>query len=192
MALEATWYSTIGGDAGEQLDYSGGSSIGHLVNAGEAYVPPQSHIVRIVASGGATVYGHTDSDLFFPARPHLWLYEIYSQRRPVAHPDGPGPAHQHCHEGGAMTMSQSVIPRDPTAFTGSARNVSTTYTGNITPVDQRCSFGSVGIDDGPWYIYARMDIHGLHDLLGADGYATHFYDYKARFVLKVLYEHLVP
>lgn len=89
-------------------------------------------------------------------------------------------------------MHQAVTPRDPTAFTGTPRCVSTTYTANMQPVDQKMSYGSVGIDDGDWHFFGQMMIGGVHDVDGADGVATHFYDYIATFAFKLLYELLIP
>lgn len=156
----------------------------HQVDAAELYVPAQAHILRLVCNGGVTVYGRTQVDQFFPALPHVWSHEIYTTH---------GGVHRQLNlQAGAMTMSQAVTPRDPTAFTGTPRCVSTTYTGHLTPVDQRMSYGSVAIDDGDWHIYGQMLIGGVHDVDGADGVATHFYDYIATFAFKVLYEILIP
>jgi len=170
MGLERIWTGGVNTFGWTNLTPNAGST-DHQVAACERYVPANAHIVRMIVSGGVTIYGRTQVDQFFPALPHVWTNSIYFTHG--------AESKQINLQAGSMSMNQAVTPRDPTAFTGTPRCVSTSY-------------GSVGIDDGDWHFYSSMLIGGVHDVDGADGIAAHFYDYIAHFAFKLLYEVLVP
>jgi hypothetical protein len=179
VPLTNSWAQNLPGYFHEDLDPNL-SSTEHLVSD-LVEIPTQSHILKLVCSAGVTVYGKSEVETPFPALAMAW-------RHVLAMEGGAGTRTLHI-QAGEMTMMQSVLPRDPTAFTGTARCVSTTYSGHIQPIDERCSYGSVGIDAGYTHITTNFTIIGVHSVNG-DG-SDSWYHWSGAMALRVLYERLV-
>jgi len=163
----------------EDLDPNSGSTAHVITDLVE--IPTRSHILKLVCSAGVTVYGKSQIETPFPAAAMAWQHGISMV--------GGAGSHGLNVQAGAMTMHQSVQPRDPTAFTGTPRWVSTTYTANIQEVNQRMSYGSVGVDAGYTHIEMSFTILGVHGVDG--GNDPPWYQWSGAMALAVLYERLV-
>jgi hypothetical protein len=152
-------------------------------------IPERSHIKKIVCSGGITVYGHTVTYDPFPALAMAWQHTVTLAGAPYNRLLNV--------QAGAMTMNQAVIYGQPDGDldgttvlgTGAPPSQSTTYTGNMQQIDQRTSYGSVGIDDGAHTVEVSWDIIGVHGTAG--GSDPPWYSWSGAMHLGVLYERLV-
>jgi hypothetical protein len=179
VPLQNYWAQNLPAYFHEDLDPNV-SSTEHLVTD-LVEIPTKSHILKVVCSAGVTVYGKSEIETPFPAIAMAW-------RHVLAMEGGAGTRTLRV-EAGEMTMHQSVQPRDPTAFTGTPRWVSTTYSGHVQPIDERCSYGSVGIDAGYTHISTNFTILGVHGVDGGSDPA--WYQWSGAMALRVLYERLI-